>query len=478
MLKISGRLYRSATLRFALAATLALIGTLFGVLSLAANPTKRVSAIPTPAGWSVVDSPNDSSWFTAYLSSTICISSSDCWAVGTSSSDQYDETLAEHWDGAGWSIVPSPNIAGSWNEINEVACASSSECWAVGYYFSRTNPQTLIERWDGSKWSIVTSPNPANYASLLAATCVSASDCWAVGSTRNSSNKYQTLTEHWDGVGWSTVSSPSTSATLNNVLQNVICTSSSQCWAVGYASNGTADQTLIEEWNGTSWLLVNSPDTSATRKNHFVGVTCISPSQCWAVGYANNGTADQTLIAAWNGTSWSIVSSPNTDTTQNNYAYSVTCPTTSDCWTGGLYTNGSGIQQTLILQWTGSSWSIANSPDRNTAQDNRLSAITCALPSQCWAVGYIYDGDVTYQTLVEEYLAMPLQLTAVNYPSDGHFLISGQSPPQIAIDIQVSPDLVSPFTTLTTITSDTDGIFQYDDTNATSSKNFYRAAYH
>jgi hypothetical protein len=42
----------------------------------------------------------------------------------------------------------------------------------------------------------------------------------------------------------------------------------------------------------------------------FFGVTCVSASDCWAVGYTVlpiTGSYYQTLIEHWDGTSWSIV---------------------------------------------------------------------------------------------------------------------------------------------------------------------------
>jgi hypothetical protein len=69
------------------------------------------------------------------------------------------------------------------------------------------------------------------------------------------------------------------------------------------------------------WAIVNSPNTSAAESNRLWAVTCLSDSQCWAVGdhYPGNAvTSAQTLIQHWDGTSWAIVSSPNTGTTQHN----------------------------------------------------------------------------------------------------------------------------------------------------------------
>src|SRR5207244_865516 len=85
-----------------------------------------------------------------------------------------------------------------------------------------------------ANWTIVASPNTSTTQNnLLGVTCVSASDCWAVGSNVAGSGAPRTLIEHWDGTVWAVVSSPNASLP-NNVLSSVTCVSASDCWAVGY----------------------------------------------------------------------------------------------------------------------------------------------------------------------------------------------------------------------------------------------------
>ena len=112
-------------------------------------------------------------------------------------------------------------------------------------------------------------------------------------------------------------------------------------------------QTLIERWDGTSWAIVASPNTSATQSNELFPVTCVSASECWAVGTYYNGSAAQTLIERWDGTSWAIVTSPNTSATQENYLYGVTCVSASECWAVGYYYTDNFTPQTLIERWDG-----------------------------------------------------------------------------------------------------------------------------
>jgi hypothetical protein len=66
----------------------------------------------------------------------------------------------------------------------------------------------------------------------------------------------------------------------------------------GYYENSSAvDQTLAEDWNGTSWAIVTSPDQSTTTDNQLEGVSCATASFCIAAGcYVNSGGYEQTLV--------------------------------------------------------------------------------------------------------------------------------------------------------------------------------------
>jgi hypothetical protein len=355
------------------------------------------------SSWAIVGSPNTSTAQGNALQNMTCVSASDCWAVGYYTTvGGVLQTLIERWDGTSWAIVGSPNTSAAQNNIlYGVTCASASDCWAVGYRYTGSTWRTLIERWDGTSWTIVTSPNTSasqhNY--LFGVTCVSASDCWAVGHY-NVDGVNQTLIERWDGAVWTVVSSPNTSAAQNNRLTGLSCVSASDCWAVGFYRVGSIGQTLIERWDGTSWSLVGSPNTSSTEANYLYGVTCVSASDCWAVGYYQRGTDPApTLIERWDGTSWAIVSSPSTSSTQNNLLAAVTCVSASDCWAVGYYDNGGFLFQTLIEHWDGTAWAIVNSPNTNTAQSNYLLGVTCVSASDCWAAGWYSSG----QTLVLRY---------------------------------------------------------------------------
>src|SRR5207249_6391858 len=172
--------------------------------------------------------------------------------------------------------------------------------------------------------------------------------------------------------------------------------------------------TFAAHWNGAAWSFVTSPNTSTTQPNRLDGVTCSSASDCWAVGgYWDDANVSHTLTEHWNGTAWSIVTSPNTSVTESNRLFGVTCNSASDCWAVGntFFTNpgGDSVIQTLVEHWNGAAWSIVTSPNHTTPTPyDSLYGVTCTSASDCWAVGdYFDDGDNAYHTLSERYTPTP-----------------------------------------------------------------------
>src|SRR5260370_4923554 len=222
----------------------------------------------------------------------------------------------------------------------------------------------------GANWTIVNSANGSVVNDIVALTCVSNSDCWGVGRQRAGSI-WQTLIEHWNGNSWTLVSSPNTSTSDDNFLYGVACTSATQCWAVGnhsIVSNFGFAQPLIERWDGTSWTIDNSLQTSPEQQDAILsGVTCNSASDCWAVGLYVLTDFNQTLVEHWDGTSWNVVTSANTSARESNRLSAVTCTSASDCWAVGFRDVGTPVNvappcATRSEHWAVTSWPTVLSP--------------------------------------------------------------------------------------------------------------------
>jgi hypothetical protein len=100
----------------------------------------------------------------------------------------------------------------------------------------------------------------------------------------------------------------------------------SDVWIIGSYLVGTTTlrwETFSDHWNGSTWTVVPMPTTPGTNNQfayQFQSMDVSSPANIWAVGGSGDnaspygGTPSNTLIEHYNGSAWSVVSSPNTGT--------------------------------------------------------------------------------------------------------------------------------------------------------------------
>jgi hypothetical protein len=297
-----------------------------------------------------------------------------------------------------WSIDSSPNNGTDNNHLSGVSCPSAMSCWAVGDYRDTTlqSSETLVESWNGTGWTVTPSPNPGLGNELYGVSCFSSTSCAAVGKHGN-----EPLIERWKGTKWVLVSSPHKG--MSSVLGSVSCVSAKSCTAVGTYDSAASghQQTLIESWNGSTWSVVPSPNGS-TFDNLLSAVSCVSATSCKAVGhYVDGNNNGETLIERWNGRKWSIVPSPNAGSTYNELS-GVSCVSTSWCKAVGIYYSA-GTYLTLVESWNGRVWSIDSSPSEGNGMIG-LAGLSCMSVTQCKAVGYYAGGPSDLdQTLIESW---------------------------------------------------------------------------
>jgi hypothetical protein len=251
-----------------------------------------------------------------------------------------------------------------------------------------------------AKWSVVPSPNPNGPNILNGVAAVSASDIWAVGGTGNQATGVgQTLIEHWDGVQWQMVTSPNPGS-IYNALYAVTAVSESDAWAIGYEVNTTGvTQTLVEHWNGTSWSVVKSPNPGSMNNELF------------SVAAASASDLEQTtLIEHWNGARWSVMKNPSPGS--NDVLSGVAAVSASDVWAVG---ESNTFAQTLVEHWNGKSWSVVTGP--NPGSGGVLQEVAAVSASDVWAAGYYSPTSNSIQTLVEHWDGTSWQ--AVKSPTAG-----------------------------------------------------------
>jgi hypothetical protein len=108
----------------------------------------------------------------------------DLWAVGEHDHHQPGgSAIAVHWDGRGWSAVPTPAAEPAHrHDLNAVSAVSPNNVWAVGTTSSQGRGEALIERWDGQAWSVVPAPRGIDRG-LIDVSMGRYRYGWAVGNT-------------------------------------------------------------------------------------------------------------------------------------------------------------------------------------------------------------------------------------------------------------------------------------------------------
>ena len=294
-----------------------------------------------------------------------------------------------------WHIVSSPNAQADQNIFNGVNASSASNAWAVGRTVSPNDGsiQPVVARWSGGVWSLVATPSLVS-ANLFGVKAISLNDAWAVGTYYNPVvGHLQSLAEHWDGTSWTVVATPNV-GTSTNLFNGVVANSTNDVWAFGFSKDANTGlrSTLTEHWNGSTWTIIPSPDISGTDNTLTSGVANGS-ANVWASGAYNCQTGScQTLSERWNGTKWKIVPSPNVSASSDPLN-AMSSNGKTDMWAIGDYYTGSTFEP-LAEHWNGTSWTIISSP---TTAFTALIGSTAVNTSDVWAVGYYLNGSSVYQ---------------------------------------------------------------------------------
>jgi hypothetical protein len=349
-----------------------------------AGAVAPASARPRATGWTVVPSPNPSSQAN-YLSAVAAVSPTDVWAVGSEYRPiSTPGTLTEHWDGSTWRLVPSPNFNQGYNELYGAAAISSSDVWAVGFHniSSYESEKSMALHWNGTAWSIVPTRNIGQDANVLMAVAgVASNDVWAVGFGHSSSNQVGVpLIQHWDGTRWSLVRSPRLGRGFAS-LSGIVAVATDDVWAVGSHDGAT----LIEHWNGTAWLVVSSPN-GARPDNELYAVSASGPNDVWAVGETTSNGKGDTLVEHWDGTAWTLVSAKE-GSKPFTALYGVVALGSSDVWAVGAdYDPLLVSYRTFTEHWDGTAWTVVPSPNPSPEYDY-LVGVAGFPGGDVWAVG-------------------------------------------------------------------------------------------
>jgi hypothetical protein len=289
----------------------------------------------------------------------------------------------------GWKVVTS--AATDNGRLLAVAAVSPTNVWAVGAFTYGGGPG-LVEHWNGSSWKVT--PTPAdglNQAELTGVAEIPGTGrAWAVGAAyERADGDADPLVEQWTGSRWKLVSTPPLAH--GGLLTGVIAFSSRDAWAVGayFALMGSTPKTLTEHWDGSVWSVVTSP--APLIYSQFGAVTGTSTADVWAVGEADSGdgTPTKTLTAHWNGAKWRLISNPGSQP-GHRVLNAATAVSSNDVWVAG---------GNLVMRWDGSVWKVVRTP---RVTGGFLFGMAAASAENVWAVGFT-GGTITQTGLIEHW---------------------------------------------------------------------------
>ena len=294
----------------------------------------------------------------ATLMDIAAISGTDAWTVGTRQPpNDTGYPLAEHWDGTSWKEVPVPATPTGSGELAGVSAVSSDDVWAVG---DSTGLGPVLRHWDGTSWAAVAPAAPPagehpGADRLYDVAAVSKTRAWAVGLYSNWDNPgVLTLIESWDGQKWSRLATP-TPGLYGSTLQGVSAVSATDAWAVGWYLDGDQNVALALHWDGRAWT--RSKMKLPAGNTELQGVTAVSANDVWAVG-DNEG---RPLALHWDGRAWSVLPRP---TMTSAWLRSAAPDGKGGMWAAGYQLTDEGVvSRPLFLHWNGKAWTVGTSEE-------------------------------------------------------------------------------------------------------------------
>lgn len=281
--------------------------------------------------WTVVTSPNLPGYPMNQLTGVSAVSATDIWAAGFATTSGYlNQALLAYYDGDQWALVATPALPDSDdNFFTDVVALDTDDVWIVGAYRTTGTGSyhALVEHYDGAQWSIFPTPGlDMLNADLEGLTAIAPDDLWAVGNQASGAGgTYQTLIVHYDGSGWEAVDSPSIT-TGDNILHNVAFADATHGWAVGRAQEDYEDYAIVLFYDGGNWTVASRH----TESSDLWAVTAPGVNDVWAGGFYGDSAAWSPFLDRWNGAAWiptTLVSNPgsiyNLTRDSSGYLYAV-----------------------------------------------------------------------------------------------------------------------------------------------------------
>lgn len=220
---------------------------------------------------------------------------------------------------------------------------------------------------DGWSGQPTVAPPGAQSSFLWSVSCSAPGRCVAVGYYTTSAGMFP-LAEQLGPNGWQLEPIVVPAGVEGSFLLGVSCVTTSDCTAVGGTATSAGFGSLVEHWDGAGWTLEDAANVGELR-----AVSCASADACMAVGMNNHGSAP--VAERFDGSRWTAQTIPWLPNVNIGEFDGVSCATPRDCIAVGSVTE----------HWDGSDWSIMSTAFSSTGDG--FTAVSCVTADDCTAVG-------------------------------------------------------------------------------------------
>ena len=280
----------------------------------------------------------------------------------------------------------------------KLSCGTPNSCLGIGVSLGKSGDLTqVVEAWNGTAWRSVALPTPmptVARVNLAAVSCKSAAEsaisCVVVGRylTLAGAGAERPYALTWNGKSLTPTAAPPVPKNGGfAALTGVSCITVSSCFAVGY-SRGGAGPLLLETWNGVEWALQTASLPGGARSAYPGAVSCHFLTFCVIAGesYSSLAGAPAMLLAKWNSKDLTAMKPAVPACAANVTLNDVSCPSTLLCAVAGLSSNRLGTNNFGFTEmWNGKSWTA----DKMAAPKGgaALYGVSCRPDGTCVAVG-------------------------------------------------------------------------------------------
>lgn len=291
---------------------------------------------------------------------------------------------------AGWQMLPGPGVGNGLPTV-QLTCPSATTCYALGVVSGEppsssapgTPPDDAIETTtDGGRtWTPVSLPSAISGSRL---SCLTATTCALLGIGTGGSSVFFQTTD--GGRTWSSGTGPAELAT-GDFVGGLACTTAAHCTAIAMphlVAAGSDDiMSLTTSDAGQSWTEGSLPAGFDGLPD---GLTCTGVGDCVVVG-SDKGFPGGNGAAAYSkdgGATWRSSTVPGGTSDLN----AVSC-NTSLCIASSLGSASSTVRTILTSSDGGATWSEATTTGLTSAVMPFTTSFSCPTSTDCWTGGTV-----------------------------------------------------------------------------------------